>query len=103
MLAFALLSKKGGQELRMCQKNHAIKMLPRTGFEPVTYGLLLLNRLQSTALPTELSRVVVRGCSRSYLRLATLAKPDLYSNKAELVVPVKSGPPLNTLSTNSLQ
>ena len=40
-------------------KNHAIKMLPRTGFEPVTYGLLLLNRLQSTALPTELSRVDV--------------------------------------------
>ena len=37
-------------------KNHAIKMLPRTGFEPVTYGFLLLNRLQSTALPTELSR-----------------------------------------------
>ena len=61
------------------QASHIIKLLLRTGFEPVTYGLLLLNRLQSTALPTELSRVVVRGCSRSYLRLATPAKPDLYS------------------------
>ena len=44
-------------------KNHAIKMLPRTGFEPVTYGLLLYSQLQSTALPTELSRVVYR-CRR---------------------------------------
>ena len=67
MLAFALLSKKGGQELRMCQKNHAIKMLPRTGFEPVTYGLLLYSQLQSTALPTELSRVDALGCSSSWL------------------------------------
>ena len=32
------------------------KNLPRTGFEPVTYGYLLLIQLQSTALPTELSR-----------------------------------------------
>ena len=53
----------------MCQN----KMLPRTGFEPVTYGLLLFNRLQSTALPTELSRVGTRDISRSYLRLAPLS------------------------------
>ena len=37
--------------------------LLRTGFEPVTYGCLLAEcRLQSTALPTELSKVADAMC-----------------------------------------
>ena len=35
------------------------KILLRTGFEPVTYGCLLCFQLQSTALPTELSKAVM--------------------------------------------
>ena len=49
----ASLSKVLGKCFFNKQKN-----LPRTGFEPVTYGfLLVVIPLQSTALPTELSRV----------------------------------------------
>ena len=33
--------------------------LLRTGFEPVTYGCLLCFQLQSTALPTELSKAAM--------------------------------------------
>ncbi len=46
----------------MKEKNKTKKkdQLLRTGFEPVTYGCLLAEyRLQSTALPTELSKVLV--------------------------------------------
>ena len=35
------------------------KNILRTGFEPVTYGCLLCFQLQSTALPTELSKAVM--------------------------------------------
>ena len=35
------------------------KILLRAGFEPATYGFLLCYQLQSTALPTELSKVHV--------------------------------------------
>ena len=31
-------------------------VLLRAGFEPATYGFLLCSQLQSTALPTELSK-----------------------------------------------
>ena len=34
----------------------AKKIFLRAGFEPATYGFLLSNTLQSTALPTELSK-----------------------------------------------
>ena len=33
--------------------------LLRAGFEPATYGFLLNRQLQSTALPTELSKVLL--------------------------------------------
>jgi hypothetical protein len=38
------------------------KNILRTGFEPVTYGLLFYITLQSTALPTELSKVHIYRC-----------------------------------------
>ena len=40
-------------------------LLPRTGVEPVTYGCLFVNQLQSTALPTELSRGVMLSSSKN--------------------------------------
>ena len=35
--------------------------LLRAGFEPATYGYLIPSQLQSTALPTELSKVLKAG------------------------------------------
>ena len=38
-------------------KKSLCKTFLRAGFEPATYGFLLVSQLQSTALPTELSKV----------------------------------------------
>ena len=76
-------------------KNHAIKMLPRTGFEPVTYGLLLYSQLQSTALPTELSRVDAFSCSSSWLCPAPHHQNltfTCFKHKAEMLVQEESPP-----------
>ena len=90
----------------MCQN----KMLPRTGFEPVTYGLLLYSQLQSTALPTELSRVDALRSSSSWLCPAPHHQNltfTWFNHKAELLVQDESPLPshylyhLNTLSTSS--
>ena len=70
-------------------KKHASKMLPRTGFEPVTYGLLLYSQLQSTALPTELSRVDALRSSSSWLCPAPHHQNltfTWFNHKAELLV-----------------
>ena len=40
-------------------QGHEKNFLLRTGFEPVTYGCLLCFQLQSTALPTELSKAAM--------------------------------------------
>ena len=40
------------------------KDLLRAGFEPATYGFLPDTQLQSTALPTELSKVICEVCVR---------------------------------------
>ena len=40
------------------------KDLLRAGFEPATYGFLPDTQLQSTALPTELSKVIYKTCVR---------------------------------------
>ena len=40
----------------------------RAGFEPATYGFLLRFQLQSTALPTELSK---EACTRTYTGTCT--------------------------------
>ena len=70
-------------------------MLPRTGFEPVTYGLLLYSQLQSTALPTELSRVDAFSCSSSWLCPAPHHQNltfTCFKHKAEMLVQEESPP-----------
>ena len=53
------------------EKPNGKKSILRAGFEPATYGFLLYRQLQSTALPTELSKVLfIAGESGVFTRNA---------------------------------